>query len=126
MSLGGGGLGDGPEAWETGRAPILDGPLTSLMGVALTWHDQLISILQETLATFVKWQDDTGPPMDKSDLGQKRTSGAVCHQDPRCGPRVALDGAETTALSSMLSVLPTGTWAGRCGCGCHTLSFCPV
>lgn len=128
MSLGGGGLGDGPEAWEAGRAPILEGPLTSLMGVALTWHDQLISILQETLATFVKWQDDTGPPMDKSDLGQKRkrTSGAVCHQDPRYGPSVALDGAETTALSSMLSVLPTGTWAGRCGWGCHTLSFCPL
>lgn len=61
--------------------------------------------------------------MDKSDLGQKRSSGAVCHQDPRYGPSVALDGAETMALSSMLSVLPTGTWAGRCGWGCHTFSF---
>ncbi|XP_063655416.1 inactive rhomboid protein 2 isoform X5 [Pan troglodytes] len=47
----------------------------------------------ETLATFVKWQDDTGPPMDKSDLGQKRTSGAVCHQDPRTCEEPASSGA---------------------------------
>lgn len=53
----------------------------------------MTSVLQETLATFVKWQDDTGPPMDKSDLGQRRMSGAVCQQDPRYSPRVALDGA---------------------------------
>jgi hypothetical protein len=52
-------------------------------GVTLLWHDQTSSTLQEKLATFVKWQDDTGPSMDKSDLGQKRTSGAVCRQDPR-------------------------------------------
>ncbi|XP_069849039.1 inactive rhomboid protein 2 isoform X1 [Dipodomys merriami] len=49
----------------------------------------------ETLATFVKWQDDTGPPMDKSDsdVGQKRTSGAVCHQDPRTCEEPASSGA---------------------------------
>ncbi|XP_014387223.1 PREDICTED: inactive rhomboid protein 2 [Myotis brandtii] len=47
----------------------------------------------ETLATFVKWQDDTGPPVDKSDLGQKRTSGAVCHQDPRTCEEPASSGA---------------------------------
>lgn len=47
----------------------------------------------ETLATFVKWQDDTGPPMDKSDLGQKRTSGAVCNQDPRTCEEPASSGA---------------------------------
>ncbi|KAG8519382.1 Inactive rhomboid protein 2 [Galemys pyrenaicus] len=47
----------------------------------------------ETLATFVKWQDDTGPPMDKSDQDQKRTSGAVCHQDPRTCEEPASSGA---------------------------------
>ncbi|XP_021096767.1 inactive rhomboid protein 2 isoform X2 [Heterocephalus glaber] len=47
----------------------------------------------ETLATFVKWQDDTGPPMDKSDLGQRRTSGAVCNQDPRTCEEPASSGA---------------------------------
>ncbi|XP_023412637.1 inactive rhomboid protein 2 isoform X3 [Loxodonta africana] len=47
----------------------------------------------ETLATFVKWQGDTGPPMDKSDQGQKRTSGAVCHQDPRTCEEPASSGA---------------------------------
>ncbi|KAM5274784.1 inactive rhomboid protein 2 isoform 2-T2 [Ctenodactylus gundi] len=47
----------------------------------------------ETLATFVKWQDDTGPPMDKSDLSQKRTSGAVCSQDPRTCEEPASSGA---------------------------------
>ncbi|XP_075418376.1 inactive rhomboid protein 2 isoform X2 [Tenrec ecaudatus] len=47
----------------------------------------------ETLATFVKWQDDTGPPMEKSDQGQKRTSGAVCHQDPRTCEEPASSGA---------------------------------
>ncbi|ELW68284.1 Inactive rhomboid protein 2 [Tupaia chinensis] len=47
----------------------------------------------ETLATFVKWQNDSGPPMDKSDLGQKRTSGAVCHQDPRTCEEPASSGA---------------------------------
>ncbi|XP_014306276.1 inactive rhomboid protein 2 [Myotis lucifugus] len=47
----------------------------------------------ETLATFVKWQDDTGPPVDKSDLDQKRTSGAVCHQDPRTCEEPASSGA---------------------------------
>ncbi|XP_059936695.1 inactive rhomboid protein 2 isoform X2 [Mesoplodon densirostris] len=47
----------------------------------------------ETLATFVKWQDDTGPPMDKSALGQKRTSGAVCNQDPRTCEEPASSGA---------------------------------
>ncbi|XP_053516885.1 inactive rhomboid protein 2 isoform X1 [Artibeus jamaicensis] len=46
----------------------------------------------ETLATFVKWQDDTGPPMDKSDLGLKRTSGAVCQQDPRTCEEPASSG----------------------------------
>ncbi|XP_059763732.1 inactive rhomboid protein 2 isoform X2 [Balaenoptera ricei] len=47
----------------------------------------------ETLATFVKWRDDTGPPMDKSALGQKRTSGAVCNQDPRTCEEPASSGA---------------------------------
>ncbi|KAM9598034.1 inactive rhomboid protein 2 [Trichechus inunguis] len=47
----------------------------------------------ETLATFVKWQGDTGPPMDKSDQGQRRTSGAVCHQDPRTCEEPASSGA---------------------------------
>lgn len=47
----------------------------------------------ETLATFIKWQEDTGPPLDKSDLGQKRTSGAVCHQDPRTCEEPASSGA---------------------------------
>lgn len=96
------GLGDGPEPWETGRTPIREGVLTTLMAVVLTWHNWPTSILQETLATFVKWQDDTGPPMDKSDEGQKRTSGAVCQQDPRYSPRVTLDGAETVGLRSTL------------------------
>lgn len=77
------GLSPGVGVWETG--PVLKGPLNTV-GVALPWHHQPTSLVQETLATFVKWQDDTGPPMDKSELGQKRTSGAVCHQDPRCGP----------------------------------------
>ncbi|XP_057572039.1 inactive rhomboid protein 2 isoform X2 [Hippopotamus amphibius kiboko] len=47
----------------------------------------------ETLATFVKWQDDTGPPVDKSGLGQRRTSGAVCSQDPRTCEEPASSGA---------------------------------
>ncbi|CAK6438553.1 unnamed protein product [Pipistrellus nathusii] len=47
----------------------------------------------ETLATFVKWQDDTGPPVDKSDMGQRRTSGAVCRQDPRTCEEPASSGA---------------------------------
>ncbi|XP_074778276.1 inactive rhomboid protein 2 isoform X3 [Athene noctua] len=34
----------------------------------------------ETLATFVKWPGMNAPAMG---LGEKRTSGAVCHQDPR-------------------------------------------
>ncbi|XP_049626981.1 inactive rhomboid protein 2 [Suncus etruscus] len=47
----------------------------------------------ETLATFVKWQEDTGPPMDKSDGDQRRTSGAVCQQDPRTCEEPASSGA---------------------------------
>lgn len=78
----------GSERWARalGKALIREAPTTSV-GVAPSWRDQPASVLQETLATFVKWQDDTGPPMDKSDLGLKRTSGAVCRQDPRCHPR---------------------------------------
>ncbi|XP_026716764.1 inactive rhomboid protein 2 [Athene cunicularia] len=34
----------------------------------------------ETLATFIKWPGTNAPAMG---LGEKRTSGAVCHQDPR-------------------------------------------
>ncbi|NXG55913.1 RHDF2 protein, partial [Hemiprocne comata] len=34
----------------------------------------------ETLATFIKWPGSNGPAMGS---GEKRTSGAVCHQDPR-------------------------------------------
>ncbi|KAM9000982.1 inactive rhomboid protein 2 [Sarcophilus harrisii] len=47
----------------------------------------------ETLATFTKWQDDTGPPMDKSNPSLRRTSGAVCHQDPRTCEEPASSGA---------------------------------
>ncbi|XP_019358586.1 PREDICTED: inactive rhomboid protein 2 [Gavialis gangeticus] len=36
----------------------------------------------ETLATFIKWPD-ANPPAITSNSSQKRTSGAVCHQDPR-------------------------------------------
>nr|XP_026653285.1 inactive rhomboid protein 2 [Zonotrichia albicollis] len=36
--------------------------------------------LQETLATFIKWPGSNAPAMGS---GEKRTSGAVCHQDPR-------------------------------------------
>lgn len=35
---------------------------------------------QETLATFIKWPGTNAPAMGS---GKKRTSGAVCHQDPR-------------------------------------------
>ncbi|XP_029456284.1 inactive rhomboid protein 2 isoform X2 [Rhinatrema bivittatum] len=35
----------------------------------------------ETLATFIKWPDHNAPVKESSD--QKRTSGAVCNQDPR-------------------------------------------
>ncbi|NWQ58783.1 RHDF2 protein, partial [Neopipo cinnamomea] len=34
----------------------------------------------ETLATFIKWPGSNAPAMGS---GEKRTSGAVCHQDPR-------------------------------------------
>ncbi|XP_066836168.1 inactive rhomboid protein 2 isoform X2 [Anser cygnoides] len=34
----------------------------------------------ETLATFIKWPGTNAPAMGS---GEKRTSGAVCHQDPR-------------------------------------------
>ncbi|XP_030088953.2 inactive rhomboid protein 2 isoform X1 [Serinus canaria] len=34
----------------------------------------------ETLATFIKWPSSNAPAMGS---GEKRTSGAVCHQDPR-------------------------------------------
>uniref|UniRef100_A0A669PW43 Inactive rhomboid protein n=1 Tax=Phasianus colchicus TaxID=9054 RepID=A0A669PW43_PHACC len=34
----------------------------------------------ETLATFIKWPNNNTPTMGS---GEKRTSGAVCHQDPR-------------------------------------------
>nr|XP_056711757.1 inactive rhomboid protein 2 [Euleptes europaea] len=37
----------------------------------------------ETLATFVKWPDHNPPDIDSSDSSLKRSSGAVCHQDPR-------------------------------------------
>ncbi|XP_053158793.1 inactive rhomboid protein 2 [Hemicordylus capensis] len=37
----------------------------------------------ETLATFVKWPDHNPPLADKSNSSLKRSSGAVCHQDPR-------------------------------------------
>ncbi|XP_028912923.1 inactive rhomboid protein 2 isoform X1 [Ornithorhynchus anatinus] len=47
----------------------------------------------ETLATFTKWQENTGPPMDKSNPYQNRTSGAVCHQDPRTCEEPASSGA---------------------------------
>ncbi|KAG6931588.1 rhomboid 5 -like protein 2 [Chelydra serpentina] len=36
----------------------------------------------ETLATFTKWPDFNSPTIP-SNSSQKRTSGAVCHQDPR-------------------------------------------
>lgn len=36
--------------------------------------------LQETLATFIKWPGSNAPAMGS---GEKRSSGAVCHQDPR-------------------------------------------
>lgn len=79
-----GGLGGEPETWTAGSEPLPWRGPCPLMGMTCpAHHDQPLPILQETLATFVKWQDDTGPPMDKSDLGQKRTSGAVCNQDPR-------------------------------------------
>lgn len=48
--------------------------------------------------------------MDKSDVGQKRTSGAVCHQDPRCSPRVTWSWAQKMGLSIRLSVPPQGWW----------------
>ena len=67
---------------QQGKSPCPGGALAH----SCPSHDQPASILQETLATFVKWRDDTGPPMDKSALGQKRTSGAVCNQDPRYSP----------------------------------------
>ncbi|XP_041077927.1 inactive rhomboid protein 2-like [Polyodon spathula] len=35
----------------------------------------------ETLASFEKWTEKTGPPMEGSD--GVRSSGSVCHQDPR-------------------------------------------
>nr|XP_020662122.1 inactive rhomboid protein 2 [Pogona vitticeps] len=37
----------------------------------------------ETLATFVKWPDYNPPAVDPSNSSVKRTSGAVCSQDPR-------------------------------------------
>ncbi|XP_015279486.1 PREDICTED: inactive rhomboid protein 2 [Gekko japonicus] len=37
----------------------------------------------ETLATFVKWPDHNPPDVDPSNSSLKRSSGAVCHQDPR-------------------------------------------
>ncbi|XP_054833320.1 inactive rhomboid protein 2 [Eublepharis macularius] len=37
----------------------------------------------ETLATFVKWPDYNPPDVDPSNSSVKRSSGAVCHQDPR-------------------------------------------
>lgn len=43
-------------------------------------HALSISSLQETLATFIKWPNNNTPTMGS---GEKRTSGAVCHQDPR-------------------------------------------
>lgn len=46
----------------------------------------------ETLATFVKWQNDT-EPSDKSDLSQKQPSAVVCHQDPRTCEEPASSGA---------------------------------
>uniref|UniRef100_A0A8C6I6Q5 Inactive rhomboid protein n=1 Tax=Mus spicilegus TaxID=10103 RepID=A0A8C6I6Q5_MUSSI len=46
----------------------------------------------ETLATFVKWQNDTRPS-DKSDLSQKQPSAVVCHQDPRTCEEPASSGA---------------------------------
>lgn len=36
--------------------------------------------LQETLATFIKWPGSNAPALGS---GEKRSSGAVCHQDPR-------------------------------------------
>ncbi|MGH0162132.1 UNVERIFIED_CONTAM: hypothetical protein FKN15_041571 [Acipenser sinensis] len=36
----------------------------------------------ETLASFEKWTEKTGPPMEGAE--GVRSSGAVCHQDPRC------------------------------------------
>lgn len=121
LGLRGPGLRDGPGLWETGEDPSPWGPPTASVGIVLSWHDQPTSVLQETLATFVKWQDDTGPPLDKSDLDKsdldlKRTSGAVCHQDPRCSARVALGwAAGEMGLRTVLSVPPTGTLAGGCG-----------
>lgn len=79
--------------------------------VTLPQHDQTLA-LQETLATFVKWQDDTGPPLDKSDLGQKRTSGAVCHQDPRYSLEPPTSPEWPTAR---LSEPPAGTLASGPG-----------
>ncbi|XP_008102575.1 inactive rhomboid protein 2 [Anolis carolinensis] len=37
----------------------------------------------ETLATFVKWPDHNPPAVDPSNSSLKRSSGAVCSQDPR-------------------------------------------
>lgn len=37
----------------------------------------------ETLATFVKWPDHNPPPIDSSNSSLRRSSGAVCSQDPR-------------------------------------------
>uniref|UniRef100_A0ACB8EKK8 Inactive rhomboid protein 2 n=1 Tax=Sphaerodactylus townsendi TaxID=933632 RepID=A0ACB8EKK8_9SAUR len=37
----------------------------------------------ETLATFVKWPNHNPPDVDPSNSDLKRSSGAVCHQDPR-------------------------------------------
>ncbi|KAG8446094.1 hypothetical protein GDO86_013820 [Hymenochirus boettgeri] len=36
----------------------------------------------ETLATFIKWPEQDAPVLNET-TGIKRTSGAVCHQDPR-------------------------------------------
>lgn len=42
---GSGGLADGPELWDVGRALVLEGPPPTAVGVALSWHDWPASIL---------------------------------------------------------------------------------
>lgn len=48
--------------------------------VRLLPHPQSLHLPQETLATFIKWPGSNAPAVGS---GEKRTSGAVCHQDPR-------------------------------------------
>uniref|UniRef100_A0A8C0GS95 Inactive rhomboid protein n=1 Tax=Chelonoidis abingdonii TaxID=106734 RepID=A0A8C0GS95_CHEAB len=49
----------------------------------------------ETLATFTKWPDSNSPTIQGNSSG-KRTSGAVCHQDPRYGHLSQESGGDRT------------------------------